>query len=65
MAGLGAAKLIVVVCTRDRTRATAFYRDTLGLTLTSEEGLATVFDVDGTTLHVSRLQIHRCRRGSE
>ena len=41
------------MCTRDRTRATAFYRDTLGLTLTSEEGLATVFDVDGTTLHVS------------
>ena len=53
MAGLGAARLIVVVCTRDRTRATAFYRDTLGLTLTSEEGLATVFDVDGTALHVS------------
>ena len=53
MAGLGAARLIVVVCTRDRTRATAFYRDTLGLTLTSEEGLATVFDVGGTALHVS------------
>ena len=53
MAGLGAAKPIVVLCTRDRTRATLFYRDTLGLTLTSENSLATVFDVGGTSLHVS------------
>jgi catechol 2,3-dioxygenase-like lactoylglutathione lyase family enzyme len=53
MAGLGAAKPIVVVCTRDRTRATHFFRDTLGLTLTSENSLATVFDVGGTSLHVS------------
>jgi len=53
MAGLGAAQPIVVVCTRDRTRATLFYRDTLGLTLTSENSLATVFDVGGTSLHVS------------
>ena len=53
MAGLGAAKPIVVLCTRDRTRATLFYRDTLGLTLTSEDSLATVFDVGGTSLHVS------------
>ena len=36
MAGLETAKPIVVVCTRDRARATAFYRDTLGLTLTVE-----------------------------
>jgi len=53
MAGLRAAKPIVVVCTRDRPRATRFYRDTLGLTLTSENSLATVFDVGGTSLHVS------------
>ena len=53
MAGLGAAQPIVVVCTRDRTRATHFYRDTLGLTLTSENSWAMVFDVGGTSVHVS------------
>jgi len=53
MAGLSEAKAIVVVCTRDRTGATHFYRDTLGLTLTSENSVATVFDVGGTTLQVS------------
>jgi catechol 2,3-dioxygenase-like lactoylglutathione lyase family enzyme len=53
MAGLRAAKPIVVVCTTNRARAAAFYRDTLGLTLTSETALATAFDVGGTTMHVS------------
>ena len=53
MAGLGAAKPIVVVCTSDRVRAATFYRDTLGLTLTSEDRLATAFDVGGTAMHIS------------
>jgi hypothetical protein len=53
MAGLSAAKPIIVVCTRNRTRAATFYRDTLGLALTSEDRLATVFDVGGTAIHVS------------
>src|SRR3954447_2365803 len=53
MAGLRAAKPIVIVCTRHRTRAIHFYRDTLDLTLTSETSLATVFDVGGTSLHLS------------
>lgn len=53
MAGLEAAKPIVVVCTRNRTRAATFYRDTLGLTLTSENDSATAFDVGGTAMHVS------------
>src|SRR5580765_5537198 len=53
MAGLGAAKPIVVVCTSDRIRAATFYRDTLGLTLTSEDRLATAFDVGGTAMHIS------------
>ena len=53
MAGLGAAKPIVVVCTSDRIRAATFYRDTLGLTLTSEDRLATAFDVGGTAVHIS------------
>jgi catechol 2,3-dioxygenase-like lactoylglutathione lyase family enzyme len=53
MAGLADAKPIVVVCTRNRTRAATFYRDTLGLTLTSEDALAAVFDVGGTAVSLS------------
>jgi catechol 2,3-dioxygenase-like lactoylglutathione lyase family enzyme len=53
MDGLGAAKPIVVVCTRNRTRAATFYRDTLGLALTSEDHLATAFDMNGTIMHIS------------
>src|SRR5688572_32233621 len=55
MAGLQAAKPIVVICTRDRVRARAFYRDTLGLPLTSEDELATTFDVGGTAMRVSTI----------
>jgi catechol 2,3-dioxygenase-like lactoylglutathione lyase family enzyme len=50
---LEAAKPIIVICTRDRTRAAAFYRDTLGLRFLSEDNLATVFEVGGTALRVS------------
>jgi catechol 2,3-dioxygenase-like lactoylglutathione lyase family enzyme len=47
------AKPVIVVCTRDRTRSTAFYRDTLGLVMTSEDNFASVFDVDGTAMRIS------------
>ena len=47
------AKPVMVVCTRDRVRSTAFYRDTLGLVMTSEDNLASVFDVGGTALRIS------------
>jgi catechol 2,3-dioxygenase-like lactoylglutathione lyase family enzyme len=50
---LEAAKPVIVICTRDRTRATAFYRDTLGLTVSSEDKLAVTFDLGGTPLRVS------------
>jgi len=53
MAGLRSATPTIVVCTRNRVRATAFYRDTLGLPLTLENDLATVFDVGGTALHIA------------
>jgi hypothetical protein len=53
MAGLRTAKPIIVVCTRNRTLAATFYRDTLGLALTSEDRLATAFDVAGTAMHLS------------
>jgi catechol 2,3-dioxygenase-like lactoylglutathione lyase family enzyme len=49
-------KLIAFVATRDPIRAKAFYRDTLGLELVSEDQFALVFDVAGTMLRVARVQ---------
>ncbi len=50
---LGSAMPAIVICTRDRLRATAFYRDTLGLTLAYEDNFAAVFNIGGVTLRVS------------
>jgi predicted enzyme related to lactoylglutathione lyase len=50
---LASAKPAIVICTRDRARATAFYRDTLGLDLSLEDELAAVFSIAGATLRVS------------
>ena len=43
----------IVICTRDRARATEFYRDTLGLALAYEDKFAAVFNIGGVTLRVS------------
>lgn len=53
MATLGAAKPVIVICTRDRGRATAFYRDALGLTFAHEDDFAAVFNTGGVTLRIS------------
>jgi len=45
----------IVICTRDRARATAFYRETLGLALTHEDRFAAVFGIAGVTLRVSHV----------
>ncbi len=50
---LASAKPAIIICTRDRARAVAFYRDTLGLQLAHEDGLASVFNIGGVTLRVS------------
>jgi catechol 2,3-dioxygenase-like lactoylglutathione lyase family enzyme len=50
---LEAAKPAIVICTRDRARATAFYRDTLGLSLAFEDAFASVFNTGGVTLRIS------------
>ena len=50
---LETAKPAIVICTRDRARATAFYRDTLGLTLAHEDKFAAVFNTGGVTLRIS------------
>lgn len=50
---LEAAKPVIIICTRDRARATAFYRGTLGLTLASEDAFAAIFSTSGISLRVS------------
>jgi catechol 2,3-dioxygenase-like lactoylglutathione lyase family enzyme len=50
---LETARPAIIICTRDRARATAFYRDTLGLSLVSEDNFASVFNTAGVTLRVS------------
>jgi catechol 2,3-dioxygenase-like lactoylglutathione lyase family enzyme len=50
---LTAAKPAIVICTRDRARATEFYRDVLGLELAYEDNLASVFNVGGITLRAA------------
>lgn len=53
---LGSAKLVAFAATRDPARAKAFYRDTLGLRLVSEDGFAVVFDANGVMLRVSTVR---------
>ena len=53
---LGSHKIMAFVATRDRARAKAFYGDTLGLRLVSEDPFAVVFDANGTMLRVSTVQ---------
>lgn len=50
---LESAKPAIIICTRDRARATVFYRDTLGLTVAYEDSFAAVFSIGGVTLRVS------------
>jgi catechol 2,3-dioxygenase-like lactoylglutathione lyase family enzyme len=50
---LEAARPTVIIGTRDRERAKAFYRDTLGLSFAFEDELAAVFNIGGITLRVS------------
>lgn len=55
MGTLENAKPAIIICTRDRARATAFYRDTLGLNLAYEDNLAAVFALGDATLRISSL----------
>ena len=52
---LESAKPAIIICTRDRARSTAFYRDSLGLTLAHEDNFASIFNTGGVTLRVSLL----------
>lgn len=53
---LGSSDPIVLVGTARMTEARAFYEDTLGLPVVSEDPFATVFDAHGTTLRLSNVE---------
>ena len=53
---LDSAALTAFVATTDAQRATAFYRDVLGLRLKSDEPVALVFDANGTRIRVQKLE---------
>jgi catechol 2,3-dioxygenase-like lactoylglutathione lyase family enzyme len=53
---LSSARLVAFVSTTKADRARAFYRDTLGLNLISEDNFALQFDCGGTVLRVSLAQ---------
>jgi catechol 2,3-dioxygenase-like lactoylglutathione lyase family enzyme len=50
---LSSQKVVAFVSTTVPDRARAFFRDTLGLKLVTEDGFALVFDANGTMLRVS------------
>ena len=52
-------KVITFIVTRDRARAKAFYRDTLGFECLSEDVFATVFDLNGISLRISTVKDHQ------
>lgn len=59
---LASAKAVTFVVTRDRQKAIAFYRDTLGFPLTEENDFAAVFDLNGTMLRVSTVKDHQAQQ---
>ena len=53
---LGSSELTAFVATSDADRARAFYEGVLGLRLVAGEPFALVFDANGTTLRISKVQ---------
>jgi catechol 2,3-dioxygenase-like lactoylglutathione lyase family enzyme len=53
---LGSCDLVVFLATTDPAAARAFYEDTLGLRLISEDSFALMFDANGTPLRVATVE---------
>jgi len=53
---LGKQTLVAFVATRDAARARAFYEETLGLSLLHQDPFALVFDANGTTIRVQKVE---------
>ena len=58
MTVLTSATPVAIVCTGQPERATAFYRDTLGLRVTGRDDYAVVFDVGGISMRLSTVPGH-------
>jgi catechol 2,3-dioxygenase-like lactoylglutathione lyase family enzyme len=52
---LGSKKIMAFVATENAAQAKAFYRDTLGLRLISEDSFALAFDAHGIMLRVTKV----------
>lgn len=53
------AKVITFIHTRDPARAKAFYVDTLGFPLITDDGFATVVDLNGVALRITKIEDHK------
>ena len=53
---LGNATLVAFIATTDASRARAFYEDVLGLRFIADDQFALVFDANGTTLRIARVE---------
>ncbi len=56
---LGTQTLVAFVATTDAARARAFYQETLGLALVSDDPYALVFEANGTTIRVQKVDSFR------
>jgi len=52
---LGKQTLVAFLATTDSARARAFYEETLGLSLISDDPFALVFDAHGTSLRIQKV----------
>jgi catechol 2,3-dioxygenase-like lactoylglutathione lyase family enzyme len=53
---LGKQTLVAFVATTDAARARAFYEETLGLSLVSDDAHALVFNANGTTIRLEKVE---------
>jgi len=53
---LRSSPLVAFAATTNAANATAFYRDTLGLRVVTDEPFAIVFDASGTTLRIQKVE---------
>ena len=53
---LAEQQLVAFLATRDATRARQFYAETLGLSLVSDDPYAFVFNANGTTIRIQKVE---------
>ena len=61
---LNSNKLVAFLLTKDKSRAKAFYADTLGLTFVRDDGFALVFNANGTMLRISEMKDFTPQKGT-